>query len=280
MTKIAWTESTWNPVVGCTKVSPGCKNCYAERMALRLAYMGQRKYKKVIYHPDMLLTDKAGKWNGEIYCDESVLDKPLHWKKPRKIFVCSMGDLFHESVPFDFIDKVIHVFEVCKQHTGQILTKRHERLLEYDKHRNHKWPDNIIGMVSCENQKYADLRIPYLLQCGFKTRGVSLEPLLGPIQLNKIHPLDGQHWMRSVEGRYRGLDWVIIGAESNGAWPGRECKIQWIDSIVKQCKTAKVPCFVKQIHWQMTPNNKMLLLKDPEVIISMNYPQQYPGETK
>ena len=264
MSKIPWTQETFNPVVGCSKVSPGCKNCYAEPIAKRF-------WKKwgLLPPPHHF----GVKWYPE------RLDKPLHWKKPRKIFVCSMGDLFHPSVPFEFIDKVINVFEICKQHTGQILTKRHERLLEYDKHRNHKWPDNIIGMVSCENQKYADLRIPYLLQCGFKTTGVSLEPLLGPIDIS--------WWLkRHMVGRIRKprytdiLDWVIIGAESKGAYPGRRCKREWIDNIVEQCKSAKVPCFVKQVHECFV--STMELIKDPDRITkNFCYPQQYPkGEPK
>ena len=119
--KIEWTNATWNPVVGCTKVSEGCKNCYAEKMAGRIATMSNKaamKYAKVVTH--------KGKWSGEIYCDESVLDKPLHWRKPRMIFVCSMGDLFHKDVPFEFIDKVMAIISLCPQHTFQILTKRPE----------------------------------------------------------------------------------------------------------------------------------------------------------
>jgi len=129
-TKIEWTEETWNPVVGCTKVSAGCKNCYAERMACRLANIEvarheenhdsfpppmQEKYYDVV---DLSLR----KWNGKIFCDESALEIPLHWRKSRMIFVCSMGDLFHPSVPFEFIDKVMAVIALCPQHTFQMLT--------------------------------------------------------------------------------------------------------------------------------------------------------------
>ena len=144
-TKIAWTEETWNPVVGCTKVSDGCKFCYAERMANRLAAMGQEKYQRVIesvqeelWGENVVNTPKVWYegWSGDIFCDESALDIPLKRKKPTVYFVCSMGDLFHKDVPFEFIDKVVDVFEKCPQHTGQLLTKRHERLLEYSKYRN------------------------------------------------------------------------------------------------------------------------------------------------
>ncbi len=137
--KISWTDMTWNPVVGCSKVSPGCDNCYAERMAWRLNGMA------VKHHMDLVSCGKTGEssidryvcvtecghWNGTTATDESALEKPLHWKKPRKIFVCSMGDLFHESVPFEFIDKVMAIIALCPQHTFQILTKRAERMKEY-----------------------------------------------------------------------------------------------------------------------------------------------------
>ena len=141
MTKIEWTDESWNPVVGCTKVSAGCENCYAEKMAVRLAAMYRKdsiKYKHLEKY-DYVITN--GKWNGKIFCDESALDKPLHWKKPRMIFVESMGDLFHPSVPFEFIHKV---FSAAAKHLGcqhhlpkrsifQFLTKRPERLLEFSK---------------------------------------------------------------------------------------------------------------------------------------------------
>lgn len=123
-TKIEWTDETWQPVVGCSKVSIGCAECYAERMAYRLACMGQKKYQAVI-------STDGGVWNGKIFCDESVLDKPLHWKKPRMIFVCSMSDLFHPSVPFEFIDKVMAVIALCPQHQFQLLSKRPEIALKY-----------------------------------------------------------------------------------------------------------------------------------------------------
>ena len=249
MSKISWTNKTWNPVVGCSKVSDGCKNCYAERMAHRLSCMGQFKYD--------IVTSSRGKWNGSVNCDESALDKPMHWKNPRRIFVCSMGDLFHESVPFEFIDKVVKVLEACPHHTGQILTKRSERLLEYSEYRNYQWPDNIIGMVTAENQPMADLRIPYLLQCGFRTTGVSVEPMLGAVRLDFASPsrYEKRNFLTGDESNVcdlRGtnfgnkLDWVIIGCESG---PGkRECKLEWVRNLVGQCKAANEAVFVKQLN--------------------------------
>ncbi|MFA6281872.1 MAG: DUF5131 family protein, partial [Candidatus Omnitrophota bacterium] len=142
-TKIEWTNETWNPVVGCSKISEGCENCYAEKMACRLTSMEYAEYdrshdgeasmsdaKPVGYYDSVTDLSKR-QWNGRTVLVESALEKPLHWKKPRKIFVCSMGDLFHESVPFDWVDKVMAIIVLCPQHTFQVLTKRPERMAEY-----------------------------------------------------------------------------------------------------------------------------------------------------
>jgi protein gp37 len=265
-TKIEWTEATWNPVVGCTKVSEGCENCYAERMSVRLANMAAGKYDMDGWCPISLakyqeVIDYDGVksyWNGSIFWDESVLDEPLHWRKRRRIFVCSMGDLFHESVPFEFIDKVVAVIALCPQHNGIFLTKRENNLYDYAKHRSFKWPENIIGMVTVENQKWADIRIPILLQCGFARTGVSCEPLLEEIKLDSliIGPRRrGSYNCLSGEAACEagtmkdpicgGLDWVIVGGESGPK--ARPMKIEWARSIVQQCKVAGVPVFVKQL---------------------------------
>ncbi len=213
MTKIQWTDTTWNPVTGCTKVSPGCLNCYAEKMAKRLQAMGQPKYAdgfKVKLHPD-------------------VFDKPLHWKKPRKIFVCSMSDLFHEDVPIAFIDCVIHTMAVCPQHKFQLLTKRPERM-KFVLGGKGVLPNVWLG-VTAEDQQRAHERIPPLHAAPAAVRFLSLEPLLGPIFL----------------GSYLiGIDQVIVGGESG---PNRrECKIEWVRDIVEQCRSAGVAVFVKQLH--------------------------------
>ena len=275
---IEWTDASWNPVVGCTKISPGCLNCYAERMANRIAGKELSYFMKNPSLPGSVTRYKYmnvienGKWNGKIHCDGLSLEIPLHWRQPRMIFVCSMGDLFHKSVPFEFIDRVVDVFNKCPQHTGQLLTKRAERLHEYAKYRNFEWPDNTIGMVTAENQQMADLRIPHLLQCGFKTTGVSIEPMLGAIDIKKYA------WVRQQcsgekgcgftgasyefdhpkkEGAFRcpkcgknhtylitdWLDWVIVGGESG---PGaRPMHPDWARGIRDQCVAAGVPFFFK-----------------------------------
>ncbi len=206
---IEWTESTWNPLTGCTKISPGCKNCYAERMAHRLKAMGQEKYR-----------------NGfELTMHEYVLEDPLHWKKPQMIFVNSMSDLFHEDVPVEFIQRTLDVMRQADWHTFQVLTKRSERLLEIDPEID--WPENVWMGVSVENQEYT-FRIDHLRQIHAQTRFLSLEPLLGPItkmNLDKIH-------------------WVIVGGESGpGARPMEKI---WVTAIRNQCLHSDVPFFFKQ----------------------------------
>src|SRR3990170_8343423 len=159
---IEWTESTWNPVTGCTKISPGCKHCYAERMAKRLEAMGQPNYS-----------------NGfEVALHEKALELPLIWKKPQTIFVNSMSDLFHENVPVEFIQKVFHVMGQAHWHRFQILTKRSERLLELNP--DLSWNFNIWMGVSVENQDYT-LRIDHLRKVKAKIKFISFEPLLGPM---------------------------------------------------------------------------------------------------
>jgi len=207
--KIEWTESTWNPLTGCTKVSPGCKHCYAERMALRLRAMGQPNYV-----------------NGfELTMQEHALELPLSWKKPQMIFVNSMSDLFHEDAPLDFIQKVFDVMRRASWHTFQVLTKRSRRLLELDPQID--WPVNVWMGVSVENQDYT-FRIDHLRQTGAKVKFLSLEPLLGPLDyLN----LEGMHW-------------VIVGGESGPK--ARPIKEEWVLDIRDRCLAAHVPFFFKQ----------------------------------
>ena len=277
--KISWTEATWNPVAGCTKVSPGCDNCYAERMAYRLANMGQKKYQQVI-------STDGGVWNNKVFCDEKALDIPLHWKKPRMILINSMSDTFHPKVPFEFIDKMFAVMALCPQHTFQVLTKRPERMLEWinipyqhvkvvtaiknqlrntgqvvlDDTMTIDWPlPNVHLGTTCENQEWADKRIPTLLQIPAAVRFISAEPMLGEINFFHIATEGGApgykmlftHWNADTEKLepFDGLpEWLIIGAESIGSHPGRECKIEWVRNIVRQCKAAGMAVFVKQIH--------------------------------
>ena len=255
-TKIEWTDETWNPVVGCTKVSEGCQNCYAERMMYRQVCMGAARHEK---NPDSnedtweayssVMDEDTHKWNGSVALRPEILDQPLHWHNPRQIFVCSMSDLFHESVPFEFIEKVLRVIEQCEQHTFQILTKRPE--IAYDFFGGTSGAGlsapplkNVWLGVTCENQKCADERIPILLQIPAAHRFVSLEPLLGEVDLNK-RELICKIWRKGLTiGTY--LDWVIIGCESGPK--RRPCKLEWVRNIAQQGKAAGVPVFVKQLN--------------------------------
>jgi protein gp37 len=206
---IEWTESTWNPLTGCTKVSPGCKHCYAERMALRLQAMGQPNYV-----------------NGfKLTMHEHMLEVPLRWKKPRMIFVSSMSDLFHQDAPLEFIQKVFKVMRRASWHTFQVLTKRSRRLLELDPEID--WPTNVWTGVSVENKDYT-FRIDHLRQTGALVKFLSLEPLLGPLADLDLH----------------GINWVIVGGESG---PGaRPLAKEWVVDIKDQCLAAHVPFFFKQ----------------------------------
>jgi len=209
-TKIEWTEQTWNPVTGCTKVSPGCKHCYAETMAKRLTAMGAPGYD-----------------NGfEISLMSGRLNQPLKRKKPTIYFVNSMSDLFHEEVPFSFIDQVMETIEQTPQHTYQILTKRAERMAQYFKDK--PAPRNAWLGVSVEDKQYGLPRINYLRTIKASVRFLSVEPLLedlGKVDLYGIH-------------------WVIVGGESGPK--ARPMKPKWVDPIQKQCVQQKVSFFFKQ----------------------------------
>jgi protein gp37 len=206
---IEWTEATWNPVTGCTKISPGCKHCYAERMALRLQAMGQRNYRN-----GFRLTLQPG-----------MLELPLTWKKPRTIFVNSMSDLFHVNVSVEYILQVFDVMRRAHWHTFQILTKRSERLAELDSRL--EWSPNVWMGVSVESDAYR-WRIEDLRRTRAAIRFLSLEPLLGPLR-----DLDLQ-----------GIDWVIVGGESG---PGaRAISPIWALDLRDQCHAAGVPFFFKQ----------------------------------
>lgn len=206
---IEWTESTWNPLTGCTKISPGCKHCYAERMALRLQAMGQPNYA-----------------NGfKLTLHEQALEAPLSWRRPQVVFVNSMSDLFHRDVPVEFIQQVFSVMRRASWHTFQVLTKRSRRLLELNPVID--WPDNVWMGVSVETQDYA-YRVDRLRQTGARVKFLSLEPLLGPLPNLDL----------------RDIDWAIVGGESGpGARPLRE---EWVVEIRDQCLAAHVPFFFKQ----------------------------------
>jgi protein gp37 len=207
--EIEWTESTWNPVTGCSKISPGCKYCYAERMAERLKVMGQPNYV-----------------NGfRVTLQPQMLGLPLRWKKPQKIFVNSMSDLFHEDIPFDYLNSVFDVMNQADWHLFQVLTKRADRLEATNKVL--KWTSNIWMGVSVENRDH-QWRIDCLRRIQAHIKFLSLEPLLGALP-NLV--LDG-------------IDWVIVGGESG---PGaRPMKKEWVMQIRDQCLLHRVPFFFKQ----------------------------------
>jgi protein gp37 len=206
---IEWTESTWNPLTGCTKISPGCKNCYAERMANRLQAMGQPNYR-----------------NGfDLTLHPHTLGIPLRWKTPQMIFVNSMSDLFHADVPFDYILQVFKVMEMAYWHTFQVLTKRSEHLFELNP--LIKWPNNVWMGVSVETSKYR-FRIDHLRLTNAKIKFLSLEPLLGPLP-----DLD-----------LTDIDWVIVGGESGPH--ARPLQESWVVDLRDQCNNASVPFFFKQ----------------------------------
>jgi protein gp37 len=206
---IEWTESTWNPVTGCDKISPGCKHCYAERMANRLQKMGMHQYKdgfKLALQPE-------------------ALKLPHKWKKPRTIFVNSMSDLFHENVPLEYIQKVFEVMNDTPYHTYQILTKRSTRMKQLAP--KLKWTKNIWMGVSVENQTFAK-RIDDLRLVPTAVRFLSIEPLIGPINTINLE----------------GIDWVIVGGESGPR--AREIKEEWVQVLRDICVQHGVPFFFKQ----------------------------------
>ena len=206
---IEWTESTWNPVTGCTKVSPGCAHCYAERMALRLQAMGQPNYV-----------------NGfRLTLHDHAVESPLRWRRPQMIFVNSMSDLFHEDVPVEFIERIFEVMRRAHWHTFQVLTKRSARLVELADAL--PWPPNVWMGVSVESGRHT-CRIDDLRCTGARVKFLSLEPLLGPIPSLDL----------------TGIDWVIVGGESGPR--ARPLERSWVVEIRKQCKRAKVPFFFKQ----------------------------------
>jgi protein gp37 len=226
---IEWTETTWNPVVGCTKVSAGCKNCYAERMAKRLAAISRAQianggtagrtanYSHVI--------DAHGRWNNTVFLDETAVEDPLGWRLPRVIFVNSMSDLFHESVPLTFIKRVFAVMNQCPQHTFQVLTKRPHLTLKYASELS--WSSNIWMGTSVEDNSVVD-RVRILQRVPASTRFLSVEPLLGAIPRLPL----------------AGIGWVIVGGESG---PGaRPMNSDWVHQIRNRCQLSKVPFFFKQ----------------------------------
>jgi protein gp37 len=278
MTSIEWTDETWNPFVGCSKISPGCTNCYAILQAYRNNAMAQKMPNpgRMKYYDG--LTERKGDridWTGLVRIVPEALEIPFHWKKGRRVFVNSMSDLFHESIPLEQIDLVFAVMALTLHHTYQVLTKRaDERMVEYLRGAKNRvrlaavdmgrslgvdhsdiescqwdWPlPNVWIGATVENQKMADKRIPLLLQAPAAVRFLSSEPLLGKINLRI-----GQTQQDAVARRIRGesyqrvvrMDWVIIGGESG---PGaRPFNLDWARSLLQQCRSENVPVFMKQL---------------------------------
>lgn len=282
-TRIEWTQgpdgtpgATWNPVTGCSVVSPGCTNCYAMRLAgTRLRHLQSRA--------GLTRATKAGPvWTGEVRLNEQWLDQPLRWLRPRRIFVCAHGDLFHEGVPDEWIDRVFAVMALAPQHKFIVLTKRAARMREYIERKGREdsygalsdavlatsmqhgvscdqrlavWPlPNVWLGVSVEDQARADERIPHLLATPAAVRLISAEPFLGPIDLPHIIHENGrgEHYYHALDGyvidgsqsQTNRLDWVIVGGESGPN--ARPMLRQWARSLRDQCAAAGVPFFFKQ----------------------------------
>lgn len=263
--KIEWTEATWNPVRGCTKVSAGCRNCYAETFAERFRGVKGHPYERGF---DVRLVPEA-------------LDLPLRWREPRRVFVNSMSDLFHPNVPDEYIDQVFAVMALADRHVFQVLTKRARRMVEYFtddpllrwaliegaaqkiySERTGEDPSlwlavhgplkNVWLGTSVENQAAADERIPHLLATPAAVRFLSCEPLLGPVDLTPYFrklATSGAGWKLTgglaLEIADRVPDWVIVGGESGPK--ARPCDVAWVRSLVEQCRAAGVPAFVKQL---------------------------------
>lgn len=255
--RIEWTDATWNPVTGCTKVSPGCDRCYAETFAERFRGVPGHHFEQgfdVVLRPERL-------------------DQPLKWKKPRRIFVNSMSDLFHEAVPDAYIAKVWQVMAATPQHTYQVLTKRHARMRAWFR----RWPNAVLTNlwlgVSVENQQWADIRIPALLDTPATIRFISAEPLVGPVDLSRwlgIEYMDalegyGEELGAALAGRVgpsSGLHWVIAGGESGrGARPVHP---EWLRTLRDQCEASRTPFFFKQ--WgEWGPAPFVVRVCDPKV---------------
>lgn len=242
-TAIEWTDSTWNPIRGCTRVSEGCRNCYAEGVAARFSKPGQA------YEGLAEFKDHDPRWTGEIRLVWEHLEDPLRWRAPRKIFVNSMSDLFHEGISSDFLARIFEVMAKAPQHTYQILTKRAMRMLStlaavndpesramFEKQYLQSWPpENWWFGVSVEDQKTANERLPILAMCPARIRFVSYEPAIGPVNWEQAMPLQSQRV---------GTDWIIAGGESGPE--ARPAKAEWIRAARQFCSDYQIPFFFKQ----------------------------------
>ena len=269
ISKIEWTDATWNPITGCSVVSPGCTNCYAMRLA------GTR----LQHHPSragLTKMSKAGPvWTGEVRLNQDWLMQPLRWKRPRRIFVCAHGDLFHEGVPDEWIDKMFAVMAAASKHTFQVLTKRADRMAAYcNTLGRHHSADRVslsakalklsepffwtLGAEGCylpnvwlgtstEDQSRADERLPHLRKIPAAVRFVSAEPLLGQV---------------NFEPYFDGIDWLIVGGESGPGW--RDMHPAWVAEIVENCRAYHVPVFVKQMAGKRPIPPNLMIRQFPE----------------
>lgn len=310
-TKIQWTQATWQVTAGCSRVSEGCGGasgggCYAERMAHRLGSNPQTPQ----YHGLTRKTSKGPRWTGEVRLLPERLSEPLRWRKPRRVFVDSMSDLFHEDVPDEYIAAVFGVMAACPQHTFQVLTKRPQRAAKWfewlhargwgkdaahwwveecidyairhagdlPKRRDpfdglpHDWPlPNVWLGTSVEDQATADERIPHLLQCPAAVRFVSYEPALGPVDFTP-YLVDDLHQMGRAPRME--LDWIIVGGESG---PGaRPFDVQWARDTIAQCRAAGVPCFVKQLGPYYEVGVRRIRWRDPKG----GNPEEWPADLR
>lgn len=239
-TDISWTDMVWNPVRGCSRVSPGCERCYAETMAARFPWGAE--------------VTSNGRWNGKIQLLPEKLAEPLKWRKPCRVFVNSVSDLFHPGVPFDFVLRVFAVMEQAKRHTFQVLTKRPERMLDfcrtYGIGSGNQWPANVWAGVTVEDQKRAEERIPVLLHAPAAVRWLSCEPLLGPLAIQHYMTRDefgnvGDKQVGDFEIPTGAIRWVVVGGESG---PGaRAFDVDNARSILNQCRAADVAFYFKQM---------------------------------
>jgi protein gp37 len=287
-TNIEWTDATWNPITGCSIVSPGCTNCYAMKLA-----GGRLKH-----HPSragLTKESNAGPvWTGEVRLNQQWLVQPLGWRRPRHVFVCAHGDLFHPNVPDEWIDRVFAVMQSAPRHTFQILTKRADRAREYltDLYRaanTDTWfergftapiegaPEtpfaNVWIGVSVEDQHSADERIPQLLETPAALRFLSCEPLLGPVDLKSGV---GRNWI--MGGPCWSLDWIIVGGESGPN--ARPSHPDWIRSLRDQCREAHVPFFFKQWGEYGTPTQPSMLNLQERGIVLCADGSQWNGRTQ
>lgn len=261
MTEIKWTDTTWSPVVGCRPVSPGCANCYAAVLAAN-RLVPQKCAGYVVKGDESRTVARDGKWTGAVNLVPEKLNRPRRWREPRRIFVCSMSDLFHEDVPDDFLDEIFDVMELESHHTFQVLTKRPERMRDYVRNRQ---PAHLLGGeapniwlgVSVEDRQRFEERVPILRQTAGAVHWLSIEPLLGPLCIG-------------ASDLY-GIDWVVAGGESGTRH--RPTEAGWVREIRDACVAAGVPFFFKQWSQARQPP------KDEPVLLDGREWNMYPGDS-